>query len=111
MSRIENGVLGYEEMSGRYASFFLADINRGRKDWEKAEAYYLQTIAYSNELEMEESGYHIYSLMHLSEYYVKQERYSEASVMLEKIRKNTKRKNDNNKKARELEKQIRKITR
>ena len=111
MDRIKNNVLGYEEMSGRYAAFFLADINRGRRDWEKAEFYYLQTIAYSNELEMEESGYHIYSLMHLSEYYVEKGRYNEAVPMLDAIRKNTKRSNENNKKARELEKEIRKETR
>ena len=108
MNRINNGVLGYEEMSGRYASFFLADINRKRNDWDKAEPYYLQTIAYSNALELEESGYYIYSLLHLSEYYVKEQRYDEASPMLDKIRDNTKRRTETNKKARELEKEIKK---
>ncbi|MGW8122688.1 tetratricopeptide repeat protein [Roseivirga echinicomitans] len=106
MSRIEKGVLGYEEMSGRYASFYLADINRKRNNWEKAEPYYLQTIAYSSALELEESGYHLYSLLHLSEYYIQQKRFSEASPMLDKIRSNSKRKEDTNQKARALEKEI-----
>ncbi len=108
MSRIKDGRIGYEEMSGRYASFFLADINRKRNEWDKAEVYYLQTIAYSNALELEESGYHIYSLLHLSEYYVQEQRYDEATPMLDKIRDNTKRKEETNKKARELEKEIKK---
>jgi hypothetical protein len=106
LHRYESGMLGYEEMSARYASFFLAAINRSRRNWSLAEGYYKQTIQLSNSLDLEDSGYHIYSLLHLAEYYVAEKRYNEAVPMLDKIRKETKRKEATNERARELEKEI-----
>lgn len=106
LNRFELGATGYEEMSARYASFFLGAINRSRNNWGVAEKYYLQTISLSNSLDLEDSGYHMYSLLHLAEYYVSQKRFDEASPMLDKIRKETKRKESTNERARELEKEI-----
>lgn len=111
IARIDSGMTGYEEMSGRYANFYLASINKNRNNWSDAERYYLKTIEYSKSLEMEESGYYIYSLLYLAEHYANQGRYEEALPMLQTVRKETKRREDTNKKARELEKEIKRKTR
>jgi hypothetical protein len=108
LKRYDAGMLGYEEMSARYANFFLGAINRTRKDWTVAEGYYKKTIELSTTLDLEDSGYHIYALLHLAEYYVSQQRYDEASPMLEKIRRETKRRETTNARARELEREIKK---
>ncbi|MFT7056380.1 MAG: putative Zn-dependent protease [Roseivirga sp.] len=108
LKRYDAGMLGYEEMSARYANFFLGAINRTRKDWTVAEGYYKKTIELSTTLDLEDSGYHIYALLHLAEYYVSQQRYDEASPMLEKIRSETKRRETTNERARELEREIKK---
>ncbi|PIQ47323.1 MAG: tol-pal system protein YbgF [Cytophagales bacterium CG12_big_fil_rev_8_21_14_0_65_40_12] len=106
LKRFDAGMEGYEEMSARYACFYLGAIHRGRRNWEVAEPYYKRAISYSADLDLEDSGYHIYSLLHLAEYYVEQKRYDEAAPMLSKVRNETKRKESTNQKARELEKEI-----
>ena len=106
LQRLDSGMLGYEEVSARYATFFLAHINRTRGNWTAAEPLYKQTLAYSEDLELEESGYAIYSAMHLAQYYVKEERFDEAIPLLAMVRDNTKRRDANNKKAKALQKQI-----
>ena len=106
LQRLDSGMLGYEEVSARYATFFLAHINKSRGNWKEAEPLYLQTLAYSKDLELEDSGYAIYAAIHLSEYYVREERFDEATPLLEMVRKNTKRRDANNKKAKALQKEI-----
>ena len=106
LQRLDSGMLGYEEVSARYATFYLAHINRARGNWDEAEPLYLKTLEYSETLDMNDSGYAIFAAMHLADYYVKEERYDEASPLLEQVRDNTKRRNANNKKARALQKEI-----
>lgn len=106
LQRLDSGKLGYEEVSARYATFFLAHINKSRGNWKEAEPLYKQTLAYSKDLELEDSGYAIYAAMHLAQYYVKEERYNEAGPLLEMVRKNTKRRDPNYKKAKALQKEI-----
>ena len=106
MQRLDSGVLGYEETSGRYASFILAHINKGRGNWEEAEPYYLQTLKFSEGSETENEGYALYARLHLAEYYVDEKRYTEAKPLIANIRKYTKRRSSSYKKARALEKEI-----
>jgi tetratricopeptide (TPR) repeat protein len=107
LHRLDSGMLGYEETSGRYASFFLGHINKGRGNWEEAEKYYLQSLRYAEGAEAEDTGYTLYAKLHLAKYYVDQGRYSEAEPLIDEIRDDTKRRSDTNKKARELDKEIR----
>ncbi|GAB5526426.1 MAG: hypothetical protein Roseis2KO_42980 [Roseivirga sp.] len=106
LHRLDSGMLGYEETSGRYASFFLAHIHKGRGNWAEAEPYYLQTIKFSEDSEAEDAGYALYARLHLAEYYVDEKRYDEADPLISNIRKNTKRKSSTYKKARALAKEI-----
>lgn len=106
MHRLDSGMLGYEEISGKYASFFLAHINKGRGNWTEAEPYYLQTLRFAEGSETENEGYALYARLHLLEYYVKEKRYAEAKPLIANIRKYTKRRSSSYKKARSLEKEI-----
>lgn len=102
----EEGVFGYGEANARYATFFLGYANKRRGNWEKAEEYYLQSMDYARELDLEDSGYNIFAAMQLAEHYVSGKKYDAADPLLEMVRKNTKRKNANNKKAKKLQKEI-----
>lgn len=103
---LDSGKTGYEEISGRYASFFLGHLNRARGNWQEAERYYLQTLDYSKEVDMEDGGYSLFAALHLAQYYVENGRYDEATPLLDLIRDNTRRRESANKEARELQKEI-----
>ena len=103
---LERGKPGYEAVSARNATFFLAHIHKIRGNWQQAEPLYKQVLVYSKELKMEKSGYSLFSALRLSEYYLAQKRDDEAVPLLKMVRTHTKRRNPNNKKARALQKQI-----
>lgn len=106
LQRLDSGQLGYEEVSARYATFFLGHINKSRGNWEAAEEYYKKTLEYSKSVDMDDSGYALYAALHLSEYYVKKGRYTEAEPLISSLRKNTKRRSTIYKKAKALSKEI-----
>ena len=58
---------GYENTSGRYASFYLAYINQNiHRDIEKAKQYYKQTINFAEQSKAFDSGYYLLSLTALA---------------------------------------------
>ncbi|MEM8568947.1 MAG: tol-pal system protein YbgF, partial [Bacteroidota bacterium] len=67
LSQIDSGKLGYEATSGRYAAFFLGQINETRKSPEKAEVYYKKAVEFSESAEAYDTGYYHYSLLALGE--------------------------------------------
>jgi len=107
LKRLENGQAGYEEVSGRYASFFLGHISRKQGDWEIAKPYFEKVIKYTEDISGEESGYYLFSQMYLAEEEAKSADYKSALDRIEIIRDNTRRRDDLNKKARALRKEIR----
>ncbi len=62
ISRLENGQVGYEYTSGRYAAFFLGEIyfRKGMKD--KAAQYYELCIEYGDKVKAQKKGYYLHSL-------------------------------------------------
>lgn len=104
---LESGKPGYEAVSARNATFFLAHIHKIRGNWQQAEPLYKQVLVYSKALKKEKSGYSIFAALQLSEYYLAQKRDDEAVPLLKMVRTHTKRRNPNNKRARTLQKQIR----
>lgn len=108
LKRIKNGQAGYEEVSGRYASFFLGHISKRQGDWEIAKPYFEDVIKYTEVISAEKSGYYLFSQMYLAEGEAKSEAYEAALDRIEIIRDNTRRRDDLNKKARALRKEIRK---
>ncbi|WP_141719653.1 tetratricopeptide repeat protein [Roseivirga misakiensis] len=108
LRRLEKGQLGYEEVSGRYASFFLGHISKKQGDWDIARPYFEKVIEYTETISDEKSGYYLFSQMYLAEEEAKSGDYQTALDRIEIIRDNTRRKEDLNKKARALRKVIRK---
>lgn len=111
LKRIENGQLGYEEISGRYASFYLGHISKTRGDNEQAIQHFKKVIDFTeNLIDEEDSGYYLYSQYYLAEYAIENEEFDEALERIEIIRDNTKRKESLNEKARDLKKLVKKRT-
>jgi len=65
IQKIDSGKVGYEATSGRYAAFFLGQIYEAAKQPELAKQYYKRAIAFGEELEAQETGYYLYSLLYL----------------------------------------------
>lgn len=67
IQRIDSAEVGYEAYSGRYASFFLGRIYRGRRDVEKAEHYFLLSKKFHEDAGVIEKGYYHQTLVYLAE--------------------------------------------
>ncbi|SMD36503.1 hypothetical protein SAMN04488029_2927 [Reichenbachiella faecimaris] len=68
ISKIDSSYVGYEQNSGRYAAFFLGEINSHRDEPEEAEKYYQLCVKYGNEIGAQEKGYYLYSMLNLGRY-------------------------------------------
>lgn len=67
LARIDSGMVGYEATSGRYAAFFLGQINESRKKLDDAEKYYLRCVNFAEATGATDTGYYLYSLIALGE--------------------------------------------
>ena len=108
LMKIDSSYTGYEATSGRYACFFLAKIWESNLDQDKAFHYYNRTIEFAKQNNSLESGYYLYSLLGLARIYDKQGNIPEAEKCLKTVRKNSKRKHEANKRAREYLKVLKK---
>jgi hypothetical protein len=106
LARIDSGMFGYETIEGRYASFFLGQINEQRRNPEGAKKYYQLCIHYAETGNATNSGYCLYSNLFLGEIALKQGDKEAAKTYFKKVKKESKRKEDVNKKARELLKDL-----
>ena len=105
--KIDSSFIGYEAKSGRYACYFLAKIWESNLDQDKAYQFYTRAVLFSEEINAVESAYYHYSLFGLARIYDRRGNKTEAEKCLKTIRKNTKRKNNVNKRAREYLKSLR----
>ncbi len=62
---IDSGRMGYGNTAGRYAGFFLGQINERKSQLDEAQHYYKRAVAFSEAADEEEAGYYLYSLYHL----------------------------------------------
>ena len=104
--KIDSSYSGYEATSGRYACYYLAKIWESNLDQDKAFYYYQRAIDFSEQIKAYESGYYHYSLFGLARIYDRRGNQVEAENCLKIIRKNTKRKSEVNKRAREYMKSL-----
>ena len=111
LAHIENKKMGYEGVSGRWASFYAGHVYKGRNDIEQARKHFKDVITFSEATGSEESGYYIYSALLMAEFYAKNDQGELALPLLSNIRDNTKRRNDDYKRARALEKEIKRENR
>ena len=111
LRRIAEGQEGYEEVCGRYASFYLGHIASKRNHPEEAQTHFEQVIEYAKKTVDQTSGYYLFAQYYLARCEVETEDYDQALKRISIIRKNTRRRNDLNKKARKLKKEIRQMKR
>ena len=106
LQRIDSGWVGYEEVSGRYAAFFLAQVSEKRRDFESAKYYYHRTIEFVERIDAYESGYYLYSLLSLGEIATEEGDDDLAKSYFKQVKKEAKRKNPVHKRARDLLKEM-----
>ena len=102
LKRIDDKQTGYEATSGRYASFFIAQSYDRMGQPENASPYYLQSVAYGDELGAQESGYYLFSLLQLGKIFFIQGNNTEAKRYLNLVKENAKRRHPAHKEAREF---------
>ena len=86
LARIDAGKMGYEEISGRYAAYYLAYwYDSPRRDQNKALEYYERSIEFSEKIEAFGSGYYHISLSRLAEKAAKDKDYELAMSYYDKI--------------------------
>ncbi len=101
LMKVDSGYVGYEEISGRYAAFFLAKIWESNFDEERTFYYYKRTVEFVEKINAFESGFYHLSLLGMARIHDKRGENKEAEECLKTVRKHTKRKDDLNKRARE----------
>lgn len=102
LKRIEAGWTGYEANSGRYASFFAAQYFDRMGQEELARKHYLETVAFGDELNSQESGYYLFALLQLGKLAINQGDGAEARRFLDAVKANAKRRHPAHKEARIL---------
>lgn len=109
LKKISTGMPGYEAISGRYASFFLASIYKITKgDLKTASEYYKQTVQFSEEIGAVESGYYLYALSYLGQFAKRKDDYDAAMQYYEKVIENASKKHPTLLEAKEFKKEYRK---
>jgi tetratricopeptide (TPR) repeat protein len=107
LNKIDQELLGYEATSGRYAAFFLAQINEARGDKDSARYYYEKAVHYGIKINATESGYFLYSLLNLGEIVEEQKQYDLAETYYKMVKDYASRKDDVHKRAQENLKRLR----
>jgi len=102
LKRIEENQTGYESNSGRYAAFFVAQYYERVNDSASAKRYYEKAVAYGEESESQESGYYLYSLLHLGKIATKENNKPKAKKYFKEVKKYAKRKHPVHQEARDF---------
>ncbi|PWJ42364.1 tol-pal system protein YbgF [Sediminitomix flava] len=93
IERIDNNQVGYEAISGRYASFYLGSVYQGRL-WNptKAKYFYQRAIDFSKEIKAMDSGYCLHSAAALGKMYIKENKFDMAEPYFKLIKENASKK-------------------
>ncbi len=85
LDRLDKKVKGYEETSGRYASFFLGSRYRGSGKKEAAIYHLRKSVEYAEKSEAFGSGYYLLSLYYLGQYAEKDQDLQQAKYHYDKL--------------------------
>ena len=107
LARIDSGMFGYGDIEGRWASFFLGQVSERKRDVQAAKKYYNMCIQFSEHGNATESGYYLYSNLSLGEIAMREGDNKMAKEYFKKVKKDSKRKDSANKRARSLLKELR----
>jgi tetratricopeptide (TPR) repeat protein len=84
LEKVQAGKFGYEEISGRYAAFYLATCYRF-KDRDKSKVMLLNTIQFAEKINAHDSGYNLYAHLELAKIYLEEDKPEYALPYLDKI--------------------------
>jgi len=105
IENIDSARVGYEEISGRYAGFYLGHIYRIiYRDNTRAKQYYQKAVGYSEKIKSLDAGYYLHSLSELARLADKEGNVPEAWGYYQKILANAERKHPTHKEAKDYEK-------
>lgn len=100
LENIDDKKIGYEAVSGRYATFYLGYIYKNQlKNEEKAIKYLEMCLKYSEKLKAYTAGYYLYSLLYLAEIADLNKQYSQADYYYRRITDTRQKKHSTYKKA------------
>ncbi len=108
LARIDSAQVGYEGVSGRYATFFLGQMYDFKRKWDDARKYYEMSVMYSEQVHATSSGYYLYSLIALGEICERQKDRDGAKRYFTKVKKIAGRKNEAYKDAKQRLKKLEK---
>ncbi|MEN7548971.1 tetratricopeptide repeat protein [Rapidithrix thailandica] len=112
LRKIDQSMAGYEEVSGRYAAFFLGSVYKSRYgDMEAAKKYFDRAVYFAEKIKKLDSGYYLHSLSGLAQIAKRKEDYDLAMEYYEKILENAERKHSTFKEAKEFKKEYKKLKR
>ena len=106
LAKVEAKQFGFEEISGRYASYFIAYANVSTNPAE-AEKYFKKTVDFAEKIKELDSGYYQSALQYLADFAKKRKDFSTAKIYMDKIAKNNSKKKERKrarKEAKNLEK-------
>ena len=109
LRNIDSAKMGYGIEDGRYASFFVGEVNFRRRSLNEAKTNYLRAVSYGEEADNLKSGYTLYSLLNLGRIAEMQKDYKGAKTYYKRVRKYGKKKHPADKRAKKYLKDLKKI--
>lgn len=100
LAKIDSGMAGYESISGRYASFYLGQMNMNFKRYAKAKPYFERTVEFAKSDEAYDSGYLLYALVALGDIAREEGDEKQAKSYYKEVKKYAKRKHSAHERAR-----------
>jgi tetratricopeptide (TPR) repeat protein len=100
LARIDSGMVGYEAISGRYASFYLGQMNLNMRRFDEASHYFRRTVEFAKMNEAFDSGYLLYALLALGDIAKEQNDQKRAKSYYKEVKKYAKRSHATHQKAR-----------
>ncbi|MCU0418242.1 MAG: tetratricopeptide repeat protein [Cyclobacteriaceae bacterium] len=94
LARMDSGHVGYEATSGRYAAFFLGQVNEVRRNYGEARKYYEMTVRFAEQIGATESGYYLFALISLGEICEKQGDKKAARAYFQQVKRQAGRKDE-----------------
>jgi hypothetical protein len=110
LRKIDEKYTGYEEVSGRYASYFMGYYQFAiYKNYSEAKIYFDQTVKFTEKINDIKSNYYLAALNYLAKIAIQKKDLQSAELYLAKVTKNSDRKNSQNKEAKKLLVEIKKL--
>lgn len=100
LAKIDSGMVGYESISGRYASFYLGRMKMNMKQHEEAKQYFIRTVEFAKSDEAYDSGYFLYALLALGDIANEQNDKKLAKSYYKEVKKHAKRSHATHERAR-----------